>query len=184
MSGWIMAAMPKALLDAAICFDFRALHGDETLPQSLREWIGGRVSAHPAFLRHLAQAAVQARPALGRFGGLATQDSLIDLKLNGARIFVDAARVYALAMNVPQTNTADRLRTARERLGMAENDVAALVQAFYYIQSLRLRTQASGKGQANAVDARQLNRLEAGMLKESLKLARELQSRLALDYQL
>jgi CBS domain-containing protein len=180
MAGWIDVTLPKALLDAAICFDFRPLHGDSTLSVALREWVARRVRAHPAFLRHLAEAALQGRPALGRFGGFATAEGFIDLKLHGSKVFVDAARVYALAHGLPQTNTAERLRAAASHIGL--RDVAAMADAFYVIQSLRLRIQKDGS--ENRVSPESLNRLERATLKEALRLGRELQARLALDYHL
>jgi CBS domain-containing protein len=180
MARWIDVTLPKALLDAAICFDFRALHGDTTLSAALREWVSARVRAHPAFLRHLAEAALQGGPALGRFGRFATEGGLINLKLHGVKVFVDAARVYALAHGLPQTNTADRLRAAARHIGL--RDVDAMADAFYVIQSLRLRIQKDGS--ENRVAPEKLNRLERATLKEALRLGRELQERLALDYQL
>jgi CBS domain-containing protein len=180
MARWIEVTLPKALLDAAICFDFRPLHGDASLSSALRAWVAGRVRAHPAFLRHLAEAALQGRPALGRLGGFATEEGLINLKLHGAKVFVDAARVYALAHGLQQTNTAERLRAASRPIGLG--DVAAMADAFYVIQSLRLRIQRTGP--ENRVAPEKLNRLERATLKEALRLGRELQSRLALDYQL
>jgi CBS domain-containing protein len=180
MARWIDVTLPKALLDASICFDFRALHGDITLSAALREWVSARVRAHPAFLRHLAEAALQGGPALGRFGGFATEAGMINLKLHGVKVFVDAARVYALAHGLPQTNTADRLRAAARHIGL--RDVDAIADAFYVIQSLRLRIQKDGS--ENRVAPEKLNRLERATLKEALRLGRELQERLALDYQL
>lgn len=186
MAGWIEVTMPKALLDAAICFDFRPLYGDASLSGTLREWVAGRVRAHPAFLRHLAVAALQGGPALGRFGRLATEEGMINLKLHGVKVFVDAARVYALAHGLQQTNTAERLRAAAAGMGMGERDISSTVDAFYYVQSLRLRLQARSAqaGLENRVAAEALNRLERATLKEALRLGRELQRRLALDYQL
>ena len=193
MSGWIEVSVPKALLDAAICFDFRALYGDASLVVSLREWVSARVKAQPAFLRHMAEAALQARPALNRLGGFATGDppnapGTINLKLQGARIFIDAARIYALALGLPQTNTADRLRAARAALGMNEADAAAAVEAFFLVQRLRLQNQvAQREGEPEAVNRvapGRLNRIEQAALKEALRTAKDLQGRLALDYQL
>lgn len=190
MSGWIEVSLPKALLDAAICFDFRALYGDAPLVVALRDWVGGRVKNHPAFLRHMAQAALQARPALNRFGGFAAENApgapeTIDLKLQGARIFVDAARIYALARGLPQTGTAERLRGA---CSAGKTEVASAVQAFYLIQRLRLEAQLQGPGPGdetiNRVAPGGLDRVTQSALKEALRVARELQSRLALDYQL
>ena len=193
MSGWIEVSLPKALLDAAICFDFRALYGDASLVVSLREWVSARVKAHPAFLRHMAEAALQARPALNRFGAFATEDApgasgSINLKAQGARIFVDAARIYALAYGAPQTSTADRLRAVRGALGMSEVDAAAAIEAFHFVQRLRLQNQlAQREGEpeaANRVAPGRLSRVEQAALKEALRTAKDLQSRLALDYQL
>jgi CBS domain-containing protein len=180
MARWIDVTLPKALLAAAICFDFRPLHGDTTLSSALRDWVSARVRAHPAFLRHLAESALQGRPALGRLGGFATEGGMINLKLHGVKVFVDAARVYALAHGLPQTSTADRLRAASSHIGLS--DVAAIADAFYVIQSLRLRIQKDGS--ENRMAPEKLNRLERATLKEALRLGRELQERLALDYQL
>jgi CBS domain-containing protein len=193
MSGWIEVSMPKALLDAAICFDFRALYGDASLAVSLREWVSARVKAQPAFLRHMAEAALQARPALNRLGGFATGDppnapGTLNLKLQGARIFIDAARIYALARGVPHTNTAERLRAVRDALGMSEPDAAAAAEAFYLVQGLRLQSQVSrqiGEPEtANCIAPEGLSRISQAALKEALRTAKDLQSRLALDYQL
>ena len=190
MAGWIDAALPKALLDAAICFDFRPLYGDAPLAVGLREWVSARVKAQPAFLRHMAHAALQARPGLTRFGGVAGggASGTLNLKLQGARIFVDAARIYALALGVPQTNTAERLRAVRDARTLSEPDVAAALDAFYLLQRLRLQAQAllpeGAQEAANRIVPEDLSRLVQSCLKEALRIARDLQKRLSLDYQL
>jgi CBS domain-containing protein len=184
MSRWIEVTLPKALLEAAICFDFRALYGDTSLSSMLRQWVSERIRGRGAFLQHLAAAALEGRPALGRLGGFATEEGMINLKLHGAKVFVDAARVYALAHGLQQTNTAARLRAAASHIGLG--DVGAMADAFYVVQGLRLRIQARTPqaGLENRLAPDALNRLERATLKEALRLARELQSRLALDYQL
>ena len=48
---WIREPTPQALLGANIVFDFRALHGDTALADSLREWLLGYTQANAAFLR-------------------------------------------------------------------------------------------------------------------------------------
>jgi CBS domain-containing protein len=193
MAGWIEAAVPKALLDAAICFDFRAIYGDNSLAEGLRRRVWDLVRQYPVFLRHMAENALRTPPAIGRLGGFATADvpggeGTVDLKLQGARVFVDAARIFALAQAIPQTNTAERLRAARGALGMSEADATAAIDAFFAIQAVRLRHQAPAQGAQqplqNRVDPARLGRMEAAQLKEALRIARELQDRLALEYQL
>jgi len=192
MGDWLAHWEPKALLDASIYFDFRALCGDATLAAELRRWILQRTPAYPAFLRQMAQNALQARPPLGTLRDFSTEDApnaphTIDLKVYGVRLFVDAARIYALAQGLPQTNTVERLRAAGPGTRMSAADVEAAVGAFLAIQQLRLRNQASQdavvEDTANRIDPDKLNEFERLVLKESFRLARKLQQGLALDYQ-
>ena len=193
MTGWIEVSTPKALLDAVICFDYRAIYGDVTLADRLRAWVHDLARKHPVFLRHMASNALKAQPALGRLGGLVTDDvpgaeKTIDLKQNGARIFIDVARIYSLARAIPQTNTAERLRAACAAMGMKDPDAKAVVDGFFVVQAIRLRKQAGAQemdpGLQNRVDPAQLSRIESAALKEALRIGRELQERLALDFQL
>jgi len=186
MVGWIEAALPKALLDAAICFDFRPLHGDATLAHELRDWMAARVRATPLFLRHMTEAALQGGVALNRWGRFAVdKEGRLDLKLGGTRVFVDCARIWALAMGVAQTNTAERLRIAAPHLGMSETEVAGAVDAFYLLQQLRLKQWGGATGETpNRLAPGALNRMTRAALLEALRTGRDLQRRLALDYQL
>jgi CBS domain-containing protein len=191
ISGWIGSPEPSALLDAAICFDFRPLHGDASLAVSLREWIHPLARAHPAFLRLMADNALQCRPPLGRLRDFTTEDvpgfpHTLDLKQHGARPFVDAARIYALAHGLPLTHTGDRIRAAREAMGLGAAEAEAAVQAFFFVQGLRLRKQAELSARdegANRLDPDTLNDFERRILRAAFVQGRTLQSRLALDYQ-
>jgi CBS domain-containing protein len=193
MGGWLQNWEPKALLDATIYFDFRPLYGDATLATGLHQWVLERTRAYPNFLRQMAQNAMQAKPALGTLRDFATDDvpnapHSIDLKAYGVRLFVDVARIYALAQALPQTNTVERLRAAGPAVRMSAAEIAATVEAFLFIQHLRLRHQASRDdltdAVANRIDPDSLNELDRHILKESLRMARKLQKRLALEYQL
>jgi CBS domain-containing protein len=135
--------------------------------------------------------ALQNRPPLGLVRDFAVEaegehKGTIDLKINGASIFVDAARIFALATGGTATSTAERLRAAAGPLNIPREEVEAWVGAFYHIQSLRLQSQqrapASGAA-ANRVNPLNLDRLERTILKESLRQAKSVQSRLAMDYQ-
>ncbi|MEK6593497.1 MAG: putative nucleotidyltransferase substrate binding domain-containing protein, partial [Pseudomonadota bacterium] len=146
------------------------------------------------FLRQLAQYALESRPPLGILRDFLTDEEgeftgTLDLKKSAARLFVDAARIFSLATATAQTSTAQRLRQGGARLNLGDEEIAAAVEAFYFIQSLRLRGQiAAGPGQArethNRIDPSKLNEVDRRILKECLRQARKLQSRLALDYQL
>ena len=190
--GWVVTPDPEDLLNASIFFDLRPLHGDATLAAELHAWIRPLARAHAAFLRLMAENALESRPPLGVIrdfatGGAAGRAGSLDLKLNGARPFIDAARIYALAQGVAATNTAERLRAVRKGIGMGAPEAEALVQAFFVLQGLRLRVQAPlepGAEAANRLDPDALNPFERRVLKEAFLQARALQSRLALDYQI
>lgn len=193
MSGWLGNSDPTALLDAAICFDFRWLHGDARLASGLRDWFLRVMRSYPSFLRLMAQNALQVRPALGRWRDFVTEDTpeapkTINLKQYGVRPFIEAARIMAFARGLPQTNTAERLRAVSAAGGLPSREAEAIIASLFFIQSLRLRHQAQleklDEDAANRINPETLHELDRRTLKESFRLARDLQSRLQLDFQL
>ena len=90
-----------------------------------------------------------------------------------------SARVYALAHGLQQTNTAERLRAASRTSACAMSPPRRTL-----FTSSRACGCAQKAGSENRVAPDSLNRLERATLKEALRLGRELQERLALDYQL
>lgn len=192
-ANWIDTGNPEALLHGAIFFDFRALHGDATLSDALREWLMQHAQHTPRFLHQMAGNALRNRPPLGVFRDFVTSSggdspNTVDLKLNGATLFADAARIYSLAAGIASTNTCQRLRRFGALRALPRLEVQAWVDAFLYIQILRLRQQHSnslaGLPLNNRLNPDHLNLLERRILKEALRQARGLQSRLALNYQL
>lgn len=203
---WIRDANPAALLNAAIFFDFRAVAGDTSLADALRAWLNLAVPAHPLFLREMVLNALQTEPPLGIFRDFVVKEDkdfpgTIDLKLYGARPFIDAARILALAAGVSVSNTAERLRIAGPRVRMHEDEIGAMVDGFHFVQLLRLRSYEAALLQrpaaafansshgavlaphANRIDPQHLNLLDRRILRESFRQARTLQSRLQMDFQ-
>lgn len=191
-SEWIRRAEPKALLNAAIFFDFRPIYGDDDLADDLRKWLLSYTGANPIFLRQMASNALQCSPPLGLVRDFVFDKSkeyphTIDLKMFGSRPFVDAARIFALKSGVPHTSTAQRLRAVSERISLASDDVAAVIDGFYFILLLRLKRQhqmRGPEGAVNRIDPDDLNELDRHILKEAFKQAKKLQTRMQLDYRL
>ena len=190
---WISASDPQAVLNGIIFFDFRALDGDPELADRLREWLVVAVRDQVIFLRALAQNALANRPPLGVVRDFTLSDDpahphTIDLKVNGATLFIDAARVLALAEGVSATGTARRIREAGARRGLAKHEAEGWVAAFHYLQLFRLRHQVRqvqrGEAPTNHLDPDRMNDLDRRLLKEALRTARGMQQRLALDYHL
>jgi CBS domain-containing protein len=116
---------------------------------------------------------------------------MVDLKLHGNALFVDYARLYAQAVGLAATNTRARLQGVGQALSVPTQESEAWVAAFEFLQWLRLRVQLQRQTEAdgdpddnpNRIDVSALNDIDRRMLKESLRVARRLQQRMALDYQ-
>ena len=188
-AGWMREPAPDALLAANIFFDFRPLAGDASLAHRLRRWLVDVAPESRLFLRLRATNALAVEPPLGVVRSFVTVDgphgATLDLKTHGTRIFVDAARALALAFGIAETGTAARLRLAGRRFGMEERQLGAIVEAFHFLQLLRLRAQRgpvtaepgadAGPAGSNHLDPYALNELDQRMLKEALRQAGLLQ---------
>jgi CBS domain-containing protein len=195
---WIREPTPLALLNANIYFDLRPLAGEIALADRLRDYVLGLTTDNRLFLRMLTANALQAEPPLGVIRSFRTDEGAhagtVDLKTHGTRIFVDAARAFALGLGIPETNTVQRLRLAARRLNLEDRDTEALVDAFEYLQMLRLRVQRGGLDPdahespatesapasqpdpaRNRLDPYALNELDRRLLKEAFRQARSLQ---------
>jgi CBS domain-containing protein len=190
---WIDSGDPESLLHGAIFFDFRALHGDASLTDMLHQWLFAHARHTPRFLQQMAANALRNKPPLGFFRNFvvskdAKYPGTIDLKLNGAMLFTDVARIYALATATAATNTCRRLRQFGKLRGIPGLEIEAWIEAFLFIQLLRLRRQhadsIAGRPLTNRINPEHLNEVQRHTLKVALRQAHVLQSRLALDYQL
>lgn len=182
---WMDVPEPQAVMHGTIFFDFRPLYGSFDPADRLRAWLIAKAPSQTRFLRALAELAVGVAPPLGWAGQFSYDRNrdfphTIDLKLQGARLFMDPARVWALQHGIWATNTAARLRIAGAAQGHPGGDTAAEVEAFHLIQRFRIHQQLQTKDAdgVNRVDPGDLNELHRLMLKEAFKQAKRLQQRL------
>jgi CBS domain-containing protein len=192
-AAWMREPTPEALLGANIFFDFRPLAGMSSLADELRRWLEDTAGENRLFLRMLVANALQVEPPLGWIRTFRTDEGeyagTLDLKTHGTRIFVDAARAFALALGIGETNTSQRIRLAGRRLHREEREITATVDAYHFLQLLRLRAQRGDVGfegegaerprQArNRLDPYTLNELDQRMLRAAFQQARALQTHL------
>lgn len=188
---WMRSGDAQAMLNAVIFFDFRPLYGQEALAEALHLGLQKSVPQEGLFLRFMAETALKARPPLGLIRDFVFDDdkdfpNTLDLKAFGSRLFVDAARILALAHGVSETSTIERLRTLVRRGALVGEDVEAMVDGFLFIQKLRLLHQRENlpTGAENRIDPDQLNELDRAVLKMALKQSKKLQDVLQLAYHL
>ncbi len=193
-SHWINVGEPENLLNASIFFDLRGLWGTFTLADDLRHFVSHQTREKPLFLRLLASNALQRIPPLTWTGAIDTDDGgTVDLKLRGTAIFVDAARLYTLAQGHKITNTRERLTAIGKTLNAPQREYEGWIGGFEFLQSLRLRVQIDidqglpqGLGnpkEPNRIDIRRLNTIDRRILKETCRVAQDLQQRMRMDYE-
>jgi CBS domain-containing protein len=188
-STWMEEPDPEALLNASIFFDFRPLYGQDDLVDELHQWLLPQPSRWPRFLRGMAEQALGCKPSLGWFGNFSYDSRhrhphTIDLKTRGSRPFVDSARIWALQHGVWTSNTVERLRAVGLAMRRSNADTAASVEAFDFIQRLRIQRQLAGGDydEINRVNPSELTTPQRMMLKEAFKQAKLLQLRLSQEF--
>ena len=191
-ASWLRMPDGHALLNSSIFFDLRPLAGDIDLGAALANWLAETVPGHGVFLRLLATNALSREVPLGLIRDFSVAahggfEDTLDLKGGGSAVFVDAARVLALGV-VGHAGTAQRLRAVGESRRLDAGEVDAWLDAFHFIQQVRLDHQLAcldqGRAPDNYVAPDALNALDRRILREALRQARKLQERLRLDYRL
>jgi CBS domain-containing protein len=194
-SDWMEHGAPEDLLNAAIYFDLRAVAGQTALAQPLRRLVTWRASRLPRFIKQISDNTLRNRVPLNWRGGIDAQvvdgREVIDLKLQGTMLFVDAARLYALAHGIGETATRARFESIGRTLKVPPQESEGWIAAFEFLQMLRLKVQiqrdrpdssALPGTNPNLVEVQALNEMERSMLKETLRVAHRLRQRIELDY--
>jgi CBS domain-containing protein len=179
---WLDKPEPEALLNATIFFDFRPVFGEAALADSLRGWLTSAARGNTRLFHLLVENALQRSAPLGLIRDFVTdQEGMLDLKLSGITLFVDAARIMALATGVADGSTRQRLRLAADAKGVPAAEVEAWIDAFHFIQSIRLRHQheqhVQRREMTNRISPSELNRLDRKIFIESLRQSGSLQKR-------
>ncbi len=184
-SAWMEHGAPEDLLKASIYFDFRPIWGEARLARPLRALVSDHAARLPRFMRQMAENALRNRTPLNWLGAVEAQQiggrEGVDLKLGGTALFVDVARLYALAHGVAETGTRARFEALGQVLQAPAHEREGWVGAFEFLQMLRLRVQGAA-AHPNWIALDELNDIDRRVLKESYKVARRLQQRLELDY--
>lgn len=189
---WTGQPDPTALMLTCVFFDLRAIQGNTTLLDRLREDVAQRTRGNTLFLAHMASNAVKHQPPLGMFKGLAPIRSgehkgTIDLKHTGVVPIVDLARVHALAVGSTAVNTHDRLAAAAAEGALSDQSARDLQAALEFLASQRVQHQArqmaAGTAPDNFLDPDDISNFERTQLKDAFAVVAAQQSALAQRYQ-
>jgi CBS domain-containing protein len=183
-SRWISSPSPDSVLNSLIFFDFRPLHGNARLAETLRTYLEKTVENQNVFLARMAGVITGNRPPLGFFrtfvvdkGG--EHKDALNLKLKGIGPLIDIVRLFALESGVHETSTLERIRAMRESHPIMIELGEEIEQAFEFITLLRIHHQLDliemDLPPDNFIKPGNLSNLEKRSLKESFQLVIKIQ---------
>lgn len=189
---WMKLSAPETVMNIATFFDCRYIYGDVTLMNQLQEHLDKALQEPLSkFLYNMASNALQYEPPLTFFNTFRTfsqgDQKVFNMKKAMTPI-VDLARMYALKNRIFKTNTGERLRALYENGHFREKEYRELLQAYYYLMSLRLKRQAESiindkTEPDNFLDPHTLTVVEQSAVKEIFKVIKDFQQRIRMEFQ-
>ena len=180
---WADEPEPDAVLQAAIFYDMRAVHGDTALVDGLRAEAVALGSRSELLLAYMAGHAARLRPPIGFFRSFVLEDAgehrdTLDIK-HGIAAVVQLARVGALRAGSLALNTDERLAAAQGRSLISEESARDLRDAFELMSYLRLRHQTQQVRQGlrpdNHIDPARLSSMDRRHLRDAFQIVRTAQ---------
>jgi len=189
-SKWINDSTPQDILDAAIFFDFRYIHGDQQLVNQLREHVNSASANKPVFYYHMAQAVLKFKPPLNIFGRIVGRDKgadVLEVDIKKAMMPVlTFTRLYAIREKLESTNSMERLHALADRKCIDNTSYEELVEAYELMMHQRLKFQveriSENEEPGNIIDLNRLTRMEAAMLKKIFSQVTDLQTKVGFDF--
>lgn len=189
---WMNESVPETVMQISTFFDCRYLYGDETIIMELQGFLGEHMQQPMDRLFHfMAKNALQYEPPLTLFfKNIRTfkvdEKEVFDIKKAMTPI-VDLVRVYALKNSIFEPNTGERLKALKDKEVFTENEVTELLQSYYYLMGLRLKTQAQQIIQHrqppdNYITPQQLTKIDQLTLKEIFKTIENFQLRIKMQF--
>ncbi len=184
VSTWIDTPMPENVLNSAIFFDFRSVFGDKTLADKLEDYIHKRVKGKSLFMSYFVREGLKFKPPLTFFKGFVVERSgehkgELDIKKGGIFPITHGVRCLSLFNKVFERNTYDRIRILIEKGILEKNFGRDLLEAYRFLNMLRLREQAEkitkGKDPDNYINPEKLSKQEKGLLKDAFKVVESMQ---------
>ncbi|CAC9517533.1 Predicted signal-transduction protein containing cAMP-binding and CBS domains [uncultured Gammaproteobacteria bacterium] len=177
---------------ASIFFDLKCIYGESHLLDDLLTDVFDMTTRNTIFQSHMAANALHYTPPLGFFRNFildknGANEKSLNLKKKGVVPIVDITRVYALSHGVRSINTQDRLRELSDVGGMSGSGANDLIEAYKFINSVRIKHQRrqikSGQSVDNFVLTQEISSLDKKHLKDAFGIVNDMQSAMSSRYQ-
>jgi len=188
---WFSRPEAENLLKASIFLDFRGVEGDFGLERELRSLVNSLAKNYRNFLVAMAMKVLEVDPPINFFHRFVLEKSgehkgELDVKRGGIFPITQGVRVLALEAGLTETNTIERLKLLRERIGKEFTE--ELIEAFKLLQTVRLKSQVDkikrGLEPDNYVNPEKLTKFERDLLKDAFKVVSRFQELLGVHFRL
>ncbi len=175
---WFDSLTGENVRHLSVFLDLRPIYGDQRLYLALMDYVKKRITNRA--IRFLARDATSIEPPIGFFGIKGLEKGL-DIKLYGIYPIANGIRVLALDNKIiDTTNTKERIEMLREMDVLSEERASEILESYEFLQDLRLKHQsisvsAGGKGD-NVIKVDSIDKIEAYVLKEALKIVSSFQN--------
>lgn len=170
---WMKEADGEELLNISIFCDFRPVHGDTALAETLRGDLAAAAAASPRFLHAMAGTVSSMGSALGVLGQFKTRDGRLDLKLTGLLPLVSTVRLLALKHRITASGTGERLRALAAGGHMPAHEAHKFIDGLDLMLRVLARQQvadlAEGLTLSNRIDPKRLPADDRHRLKDVFK---------------
>lgn len=195
LKNWFDRPSEDGFMYISILYDAQTITGEEAMLAEVQDVLFKRLRDNPVFLRHFAKTALQFETPIGFFGGLRTDKSggqeRIDLKKSGIFPIVHGVRCYALEAGLRQTNTHWRIKALMDA-GVLEQDFGIeLGETLNYFHGLRLGAMLQQRMQGrkddeldNFIDLQNLSHLQQDLLKQAFTVVDDFKRRLQKHFKL
>ncbi|MGE5893195.1 MAG: DUF294 nucleotidyltransferase-like domain-containing protein [bacterium] len=188
---WISTPTGESLLKSLIFFDFRPLHGDFSLADSLKEYLRATVEDQRLFLGHLANMIIKNMPPIGFLKSFVVEKggehkNELNLKVKGLAPIVDIIRLFSLEKGISETSTLERISALIDKHAIVTEYADEIEHAFEFVMLLRMHHQLeqmeSGKQPDNFLNPNMLSNLEKRTIKDAFHLISKLQDQIIERY--
>ncbi|MBN9644623.1 DUF294 nucleotidyltransferase-like domain-containing protein [Corynebacterium mendelii] len=188
---WVGAPEPDAMLHTQTFFDFRGIHGETALAESVHSHAVAMAHRAARTHAHLAALASRREPPLGIFRGLVVDRSgdyanTLDVKKGGTAAIVQMARLYSLAAGVEAVGTRQRLLLAAEHGAVSARGAQELIDAFDFLTGIALQQQAAqvrdGITPNYHIDPKKLKKIDRETMRDAFGCIKSMQTALATTY--
>jgi CBS domain-containing protein len=193
-SDWVAAPateLGEAGVNSLIFLDFRAVGGEFSLADQLRDSLTVILRGRSEFIGHIAGLVARNKPPIGFLKSVMIEKSgehkdKLNLKVKGLAPLVGIVRLFSLEAAIRETSTLERLDALKAR----NDDVAEygeeIAHAFEFIMLLRLQhhMEQLSRGQEldNLISPDSLTNLQKKTIKEAFNLISKLQESISERY--